>query len=138
MIISASRLQATSATPLAELATSSKRANLAIKDTPHNNFRATIEVPTTTDLTVHLSAGNLEIAPITGDKDIDVQVGDVGISIPNSNDYATVDADVKVGNINAGPFGHSSSGFSSHLKWSGAGKYTLHASVGTGNLELKH
>jgi hypothetical protein len=103
MIISASRLQATSATPLAELATSSKRANLAIKDTPHNNFRATIEVPTTTDLTVHLSAGNLEIAPITGDKDIDVQVGDVGISIPNSNDYATVDADVKVGNINAGP-----------------------------------
>lgn len=123
---------------VAELTTSGTQANLAIRDTPHSNFRATIEVPATANLTVHLSGGNLEIAAITGNKDIDSQAGNVGISIPNSNDYGTVDAAVKVGNLDAGPFGHSDSGLSPHLKWSGPGKYTLRASLGAGNLELKH
>lgn len=121
----------------AELATSGTHANLAIRDTPHSNFRATVEVPATADLAIHLTGGNLEIGPITGNKDIDSQAGNVGISISNANDYRTVDASVKVGNLDAGPFGNSGSGLSPHFKWSGPGKYTLRASLGAGNLELK-
>jgi len=123
---------------VADLTTSSTHATLAIKDTPHSNFRATVEVPATADVTVHLSGGNLEIGAITGNKDIDSKAGNVTISIPNSKDYGTVDATVKVGNLDAGPFGNSDSGLSPHLKWSGSGKYTLRASLGAGNLELKH
>jgi hypothetical protein len=122
----------------ADLAMSGKHATVAIRDTPHSNFRATLEVPATTDITVHLTGGNLEVAGIRGNKDIDSKAGNVGISIPNSNDYGTVDAAVKVGNLNAGPFGDSGSRLSPRLKWSGPGKYTLRASVGAGNLELKH
>jgi hypothetical protein len=122
----------------ADLGTNGTHANLAIRDTPHNNFRATVEVPATADLTVHLTAGNLEVAAIKGNKDIDSKAGNVGISIPNSTDYRTVDAAVKVGNLSAGPFGDSGPGLSPQLKWSGPGKYTLHASLGAGNLELKH
>jgi hypothetical protein len=122
----------------ADLGTSGTHANLVIRDTPHSNFRATVEVPVTADLTVHLSGGNLEVAAIAGNKDIDSKAGNVGIAIPNANDYGTVDATVKVGNLNAGPFGDSASGLSPHLKWSGSGKYTLRASLGAGNLELKH
>ena len=122
----------------AELTTSGTHANLAIKDTPHNNFRATVEVPAKANLGVHLSAGNLEISAITGNKDIDSQAGNVTISIPNSNEYGSVDAAVRVGNVNAGPFGQSEPGLSPRLKWSGPGKYTLHASLGAGNLDLKH
>lgn len=122
----------------AELATSGKQANLAVRDTPHNNFRATVEVPATVDLTIHLTAGNLEVAAITGNKDIESQAGNVGIAIPNSNDYGTVDAAVKVGNLKAGPFGNSGSGLSPHLQWSGPGKYKLRVSLNAGNLELKH
>jgi hypothetical protein len=125
-------------TAAAELGTNGAHANLAVKDTPHNNFRATVEVPAKADLTVHLTAGNLEVAAITGNKDIDSKAGNVEISIPNSNDYRTVDAAVKVGNLDAGPFGDSGSGLSPQLKWSGPGKYTLRASLGAGNLELKH
>ena len=122
---------------VADLTTSGTHATLAIKDTPHSNFRATVEVPATADVTVHLSGGNLEIGAITGNKDIDSKAGNVTISIPNSKDYGTVDATVKVGNLDAGPFGNSDSGLSPHLKWSGSGKYTLRASLGAGNLELK-
>src|SRR5882724_9447726 len=85
----------------AELTISGTGANLSITDTPHNNFRATVEVPATADLTVHLTGGNLEIASITGNKNIDSKAGNVGIAIPNSNDYRTVDAAIKVGNLNA-------------------------------------
>jgi hypothetical protein len=122
----------------ADLGTNGTHANLAIRNTPHNNFRATVEVPATSDLTVNLTAGNLEVAAITGNKDIDSKAGNVEISIPNANDYATVEAAVTVGNLDAGPFGTSGSGLSPHLKWSGTGKYTLRASLSAGNLGLKH
>ena len=122
---------------VADLTTSSTHATLAIKDTPHSDFRATVEVPATADVTVQLGGGNLEIGAITGNKDIDSKAGNVTISIPNSKDYGTVDATVKVGNLDAGPFGNTGSGLSPHLKWSGSGKYTLRASLGAGNLELK-
>jgi fibronectin type 3 domain-containing protein len=121
----------------AEVTTSGTRANLSITDTPHSNFRATVEVPATADLTVHLTGGNVEIARITGNKDINNTAGNVAISISNANDYGTVDASVKVGNLDGGPFGDSGSGLARHLKWSGPGKYTLRASLGAGNLELK-
>jgi hypothetical protein len=120
-----------------EVTTSGTRANLSITDTPHSNFRATIEVPATADLNVHLTGGNLEIGKIAGSKDIDSTAGNVGISISNANDYGTVDASVKVGNLDGGPFGDSGSGLAPHLKWSGPGKYTLRANLGAGNLELK-
>jgi hypothetical protein len=122
----------------AELATNGTHATLTIRDTPHNNFRVTVEVPQRADLAVHLTAGNLQIAAITGNKEIDSKAGNVEIAIPNSNDYGSVDASVKVGNLNGGPFGDSGSGLSPHLKWSGPGKYGLRANLGAGNLELKH
>jgi len=122
----------------ADLSATGTHANLTIKDTPHSNFRATIELPGTADITVHLTGGNLEIGAITGNKDIDSKAGNVTITIPNTNDYGAVDAAVKVGNLTGGPFGDSGSGLSPHLTWSGPGKYKLHASLGAGNLEMKH
>ncbi|HEV2206096.1 MAG TPA: hypothetical protein VGR36_06125 [Candidatus Acidoferrales bacterium] len=123
---------------VADLATNGSHATLEVRDTPHRNFRATVEVPATANLTIHLAAGNLDVGAITGNKDIDSQAGNVTIATPTTDDYATVDAAVKIGNLDAGPFGASGSGFSRQLKWSGHGKFTLHASLGAGNLELKH
>jgi hypothetical protein len=123
---------------VAELNTRGTQATLAIRNTPHNNFHATIEVPGTADLTVNLSGGNLQIAPIRGNKQIDSTGGNVEISIPNGDDYGSVEASVKAGNLDGGPFGNSSSGLFPHLKWSGPGKYRLRADLGAGNLEMKH
>jgi hypothetical protein len=120
----------------ADLATNGTHATLTIKNTPHSNFRATVELPARADLAVHLAAGNLEMSAITGNKDVDSNAGNVSIST-NPNDYSTVNASVKVGNLDAGPFGESGSGLSPQLKWSGPGKYTLRASLTAGNLELK-
>lgn len=122
---------------VADLETNGALAKLAVRDTPHSNFRATVEVPATADLTIHLTGGNLEVGAIKGNKDIESKAGNVEIATPNSSEYGSVDAAVTAGNLDAGPFGDSSSGVAPHLKWSGTGKYTLHASLGAGNLELK-
>jgi len=119
----------------ADLTANGTQAKLVVKDTPHN-FQSTIEVPATTDLVLHLAAGNLEIAPITGSKDIESKAGNVQIAVGNADDYLSVDASVGVGNLDGGPFGDSGSGPSHHLTWAGHGKYTLRLSLGAGNLEL--
>lgn len=121
----------------ANLSVTGSHATLAVNNTPHNNFTATIEVPKTTDLVIRLAAGNLEMAAITGSKDVDSKAGNVEIAAGSSNDYASADATVSVGNLDGGPFGEAEGTLSHHLAWSGHGKYTLRASLGAGNLELK-
>jgi hypothetical protein len=121
----------------ADLSTNGTHATLAVRDTPHNNFTATIEVPKTSDVVLRLAGGNLEMAAITGNKDIDSKAGNVEITAGSANDYASVDATVKVGNLSGGPFGEPDGSLSHHLAWSGHGKYTLRANLGAGNLELK-
>lgn len=121
-----------------EVNTNGTHADVTVKDTPHNNFHATIEVPKAADLNVRLSAGNLTLAAITGNKDIQSHAGNVEISVGDPNDYSSVDASVKAGNIDADAFGGSKSGLFRHFKWSGRGKYTLQAHLGAGNLELRN
>lgn len=120
-----------------ELTTSGTLADVTVKDTPHDNFHATIEVPKAADLSIHLSAGNLAVAPIIGNKAIESHAGNAEISVGDPNDYSSVDASVTAGNIDADAFGGSKSGLFRHFKWSGRGKYTLQAHLGAGNLELR-
>lgn len=121
----------------ADLNTNGTKATLSVKDTPHNNFNSVIEVPKTSDVVIRLAAGNLEMAALTGSKDVDSQAGNVEITAGNREDYARVDASVKAGNLEGGAFGEAEAGISRHLTWSGHGKYNLRANLGAGNLELK-
>jgi hypothetical protein len=120
-----------------EIATNGSQGTVKVTNTPRSNFSATIEVPKMADVTLHLTGGELTIAGITGNKDVDSYAGDVTIFVPNPNEYAHVEASVKAGDINAPAFGASKSGLLQSVKWSGKGKYTLRATLGAGNLELK-
>jgi hypothetical protein len=122
----------------ADLTADGTRAEVKVRDTPHNNFRATIEVPQTANLVVRLSGGNLTLAPIAGNKDVDATAGNITIGVGDANDYASVDASVKAGDLVAGPFGETKSGLLQHFTWSGHGKYTLRANLGAGNLVLRN
>ena len=120
-----------------DVTTKDTEAKVSVKDTPHNNFQATIEVPQTADLTLSLTAGDLKIDAIKGNKDIESNAGNVDIITGDSQDYARVDASVKAGDLGAGPFGESQSGLFRSLTWSGNGKYTLRARLLAGNLTLR-
>jgi hypothetical protein len=120
-----------------ELAAEGTHANVTVKDTPNNNFHATIEVPKTADLVIRLSGGDLVMAPITGNKDVESYAGDIKIGVGDPNDYSSVDASIKAGDIKAGVFGGSKSGLLQRFTWTGPGKYTLRASLGAGDLVLR-
>ena len=120
-----------------ELKTSGTHADVNVKDTPHNNFHATIEVPKAADLVIRLTGGNLTIAEITGNKDIESYAGDIKVAVGDPNEYSSVDASVKAGDIDAGAFGGSKSGLLQRFTWAGHGKYKLRASLGAGNLALR-
>jgi hypothetical protein len=120
-----------------EVTATGSAATVKVSNTPNNHFSATIEVPKVSNLTLHLTAGDLRIAEITGNKDIDSYAGDVTIAVGDPNQYSSVDAAVKAGDLNARPFGGSKSGLLQSFAWSGKGKYTLRAHLGAGDLQLK-
>ena len=120
----------------AELTADETAATVQVKDTPRN-FRATIEVPPVADLVVHFKGGQLVMDPIAGNKDVQSYGGEIKIGIGNPDEYSSVDASVKVGEIDASAFGGSNSGFLPHFTWSGKGKYTLRANLAAGSLSLQ-
>ena len=120
-----------------ELTITDTHANVVVKDTPRSNFHATIEVPATTDIVARLTGGNLVVGAVTGNKDVRTTAGYVEIALGDPNQYSSVEASVKAGDIDPGALGGSKSGLFQNFTWSGRGKYTLRASLGAGNLSLR-
>ena len=94
-------------------------------------------MPATADLIIHLTAGELVLDAITGNKDISSNAGDIRVAVGNPDDYASVDATLKAGDIQASAFGGSKSGLMPHFTWSGPGKHSLRADLGAGKLTLR-
>jgi len=105
-------------------------------DGPSNHFKVNIQVPTRTDLYVRLTAGDLRIQQIEGNKDVEVHAGDVRIDVGRAQDYQRVDAGIWVGDLNAEPFQISKEGLFRSFDWKGNGPYHLHAHLKAGDLRL--
>lgn len=121
-----------------KLTTNGKSAELRVENTPHNNFHATIEVPALTDVRVRLTAGNLDMAPIKGDKDIEANAGNLNISVGSSSDWDEVDASVTAGDLHAPAFQAATGGLFRSFKWKGPGKYRLHVHLTAGDINLRN
>ncbi len=121
-----------------KLITNGKSADLRVENTPNNNFHATIEVPALTDLRIRLTAGDMSVAGIKGDKDIEANAGDLNISVGSSSDWGDVDASVTAGDIHAPAFQAAKGGLFRSLNWNGPGKYRLHVHVMAGDVNLRN
>ncbi|HET9166142.1 MAG TPA: DUF4097 family beta strand repeat-containing protein [Candidatus Angelobacter sp.] len=87
-----------------KLTTNGKSADLRVENTPHNDFHATIEVPAVADMRIRLTAGDLRVSGIKGDKDIEANAGDIIISVGSASDWGDVDASVTAGDLHAPAF----------------------------------
>ena len=104
----------------------------------HNNgVQIRIEVPKKTSLSVRMSAGQVTVDQISGDKEISVWAGQITISNHNWN-YRSVDASVSIGQVNAPMYNANKGGFfRSVTKSSQDGEYRLRAHVNTGQIDLQ-
>lgn len=106
-------------------------------DGPSNKgFKVDIQVPRQADLLVRLTAGDLRIEGIQGNKDVELHAGDVRIDVVRAEDYNKVDASVWAGEIQAAPFQVNKGGLFRSFDWRGKGPYRLHAHLKAGDLRL--
>lgn len=120
-----------------KLTTSGKSADVRVENTPHDNFHAIIEVPALADVRIRLTAGNLEMAGIKGDKNIELNAGNLDVSVGSSSDWGDVDASVTAGDIHAPAFQAAKGGLFRSLSWKGPGKYRLHVHLMAGDINLR-
>jgi hypothetical protein len=120
-----------------QLEGSNNSADLTVSGGPKNDLEVTIEVPRKTGLYIRMSAGNLELQHVTGDKDAELHAGELIIEVGDPSDYSRVDASVYSGGLEASPFGESHGGLFRSFHKEGNGRYHLHAHVGAGDLTLQ-
>jgi hypothetical protein len=125
---------------VADVVINAAHAGVNVHNTPNhsNHFHVVIEVPKISDVTIRLTAGDLDVDEITGSKDIESRAGDVKIAVGSPDNYSSVDASVSIGDVSTGPFPGAKGGLLSHgVKWTGKGKYTLRARLMVGDLKLQ-
>ena len=76
-------------------------------------------MPERSDLYVRLTAGDIRIEDIRGNKDIELHAGDVRIDVGRADDYNSVDASVWAGDIKAEPFNTIKGGLFRSFEWNG-------------------
>jgi hypothetical protein len=108
-----------------------------IPNTPNNNFSAVIEVPRQSNLWARLSAGELVIESVEGDKDLELRAGHLQVDIPHVEQYGHCDASVLAGSLEASAFDVTKGGLFRSFDHQGPGKYRLHAHITTGEIDLR-
>ena len=107
-----------------------------VRGPDNSRFRVIVKVPARSDLTVNLSAGEIHVAGVEGNKDIESYAGEVHIDVGRPQDYRRVHASVWAGEIKATAFQASKDGLFRSFDWSGRGPYVLSASLWAGELWL--
>ena len=123
--------------PRVHAAAEVKGRDAAVSVSGPNNFRADIEVPSRADLYVRLTAGELAIEGIDGNKDVSLHAGELDIDVCRADDYRSVAASVWAGEVHANPFNVSKEGLFRSFSWSGKGAYTLAARLKAGEIHLR-
>jgi hypothetical protein len=120
----------------AEVVTEGSTASIRTRG-PKDGFRVEIDLPQRSDLHLSLSAGDLRIRGLEGNKTVSMWAGDVLIEVGPAEQYKQVEASVRVGDLTMPAFGLGNTGglFRSRT-WSGPGRYTIKATLTAGDLKL--
>ncbi len=113
-------------------------ADLRTYGGPDRDVHFRIEVPDKTNLVVRLTAGDMRVNGITGDKDIELRAGNLTVGVARPEEYRVADGSVMAGNLNAAAFGIAKDGlFRNFRKENSNGQYRLHVQLLAGDLTLK-
>jgi hypothetical protein len=104
---------------------------------PKNGLHFQIALPQRSDVDVDLGAGDIEVKGIEGNKDLSMWAGDVSIDVGRADQYREVEASVRFGDISAPPFQVSKGGIFRSFRWTGNGRYSVHAKLFAGDLRLR-
>ena len=101
------------------------------------HFKVDIGVPTRADLYIRLTAGELSVDNVEGNKDVGLHAGEIDIDVVRPEDYHSVSASVWAGEVHASPFHLSKEGLFRSVEWTGKGPYRLEARLKAGEVRLR-
>ena len=110
------------------------RGTAQIQTKHAKKMKVIFQLPSPSDLRIRLAVGELRLEGIEGNKDISMSVGEIHVQVDDPALYAHVSSSVRVGDIKATPFRGSKSGFFRHFDFKGQGTYSLHATLGVGDV----
>jgi hypothetical protein len=94
-------------------------ASISTNGPSNSHFKVVIQVPAQADLYVRLTAGDLRVEDIRGNKDIELHAGDVDIDVGRPEDYQHVEASVWARDLTATPFHVSKGCLFRSFDWNG-------------------
>lgn len=110
---------------------------LKIHGGPSNDLELHIEVPRETGLRIESPAGQITIDQVQGNKEIELDAGQIIVSGVSDAEYHSIDASVDIGHVGASSFGVDRGGFfRSFRKDNAGGRYHLRAHLLTGEIVL--
>lgn len=101
---------------------------------PKNGFSVRIELPVRSDVTVSLSAGDLTLGALEGNKDISAWAGKIQVAVPKPDDYYSVQASVTAGQVRAESFHIEKGGLFRSFSWEGKGRHSLRVRLTAGDV----
>jgi hypothetical protein len=120
----------------AEVVTDGASASIRTRG-PRDGFRVEIDLPERSDIHLSLSAGDLKIRGLEGNKTVSMWAGDVLIEVGPAEQYKHVEASVRAGDLTMRAFGlENTGGLFRSRTWSGPGRYTIKATLTAGDLKL--
>ncbi len=111
------------------------KAALTLKAPHSGNTEVNIKLPARTDIYLRVSAGDITLGSIEGNKDLETHAGDIDIDIAQEASYGPVDASTHAGDV-AAPFGQPHGWIGNSLKYQGTGAYRIHAHTLAGDVRL--
>ena len=118
-----------------EVAVKGSDATIRVRG-PKNNFHVTMDVPAIADIQMDVSAGEVSVRGVEGNKSVSMWAGEVTMEVGDAQLYRSVDTTVRFGEIQASPFGGSKGGVLRSFRWDGSGKYTIVAKLFAGEVRL--
>jgi hypothetical protein len=116
---------------------SGTRAVIETSGAKHGGVHYTIDIPSRSDIDIDLSAGDLQVRGIEGSKRVESWAGDLSIEVGRPEQYRSVEASVRAGDLSARPFNVSKGGLFRSFTWSGTGPYSLRVKLVAGDVTLK-
>ena len=110
-------------------------ATLMLKAPRNGAVDVDLKVPAHTDVYLRLSAGDVTLGAIEGNKDVETHAGDIDIDVVREASYGPVDASTHAGDV-AAPFGKPHGWIGNSLKYQGAGAYKIHAHTLAGDVRF--
>lgn len=115
-----------------------RAGRLTVDHGPSNDVHYRIEIPAETHVKMRITAGEVRVLGLVGDKDVRLGAGRLLIEAGKPEEYRRAHGSVTTGDLDARAFGEQKSGlFRSFDKSNPKGRFDFHASVRAGELEIR-